>query len=189
MEPKHNKRRPAAKKKSKRGGRRPGAGAPRGNMNALKTGAYSRQFAELGRLLASDPKIRAVLLDVAARAGRKFKTANEEAAYLLTKWAERVEKNAEAKYAPKGRKPRAKNAVLGSAEGPVRGSGEEADGLTPELPVMNGTQSNKPPPTTHEKCRKKKFSPRVNQTPNTKHQNQSVSPHEISLIDPPKSPD
>ena len=135
VEPKHNKRRPAAKKKSKRGGRRPGAGAPRGNMNALKTGAYSRQFAELGRLLAADPKIRAVLLDVATRAGRKFKTANEEAAYLLTKWAERVEKNAEAKYAPKGRKPRAKNAVLGSAEGPVRGSGEEADGLTPELPV------------------------------------------------------
>ena len=135
MEPKHNKRRPAAKKKSKRGGRRPGAGAPRGNMNALKSGAYSRQFAELGRLLAADPKIRAVLLDVATRAGRKFKTANEEAAYLLTQWAERVEKNAEAKYAPKGRKRRAKNAVLSSAEGLVLGSGEEADGLTPELPV------------------------------------------------------
>ena len=107
VEPKENKRKPAAKKKkSKRGGRRPGAGAPRGNMNALKTGAYSRQFAELGRLLAADPKIRAVLLDVATRAGRKFKTANEEAAYLLTKWAERVERNAEAKYAPKGRRPR-----------------------------------------------------------------------------------
>jgi len=135
VEPKQNQPQPGEKKKSKRGGRRPGAGAPRGNMNALKTGAYSRQFAELGRLLAGDPRIRAVLLGVATRAGRKFKTANEEAAYLLTKWAERVEKNAEAKYAPKSRKRRAKNAVLGSAEGPVRGSGEEADGLTPELPV------------------------------------------------------
>jgi hypothetical protein len=85
VEPKENPRKPAAKNKSKRGGRRPGAGAPRGNMNALKSGAYSRQFAELGRLLAADPKIRAVLLNVATRAGRKFKTANEEAAYLLTR--------------------------------------------------------------------------------------------------------
>jgi hypothetical protein len=88
-------------------------------MNALKTGAYSKQFAELGRLLATDPKIRAVLLDVAARAGRKFKSANEAAAYLLTQWAERVEKNAEAKYAPKGRKRRAKNGDRLSLDLPV----------------------------------------------------------------------
>ena len=135
MEPKENKRKPAPKKTSKRGGCRPGAGAPRGNMNALKTGAYSRQFAELGRLLAADPKIRAVLLDVAARAGRKFKTANEEAAYLLTQWAERVEKNAEAKYAPKGGKRRGKNAIESSAEGPVLSPAEGADGLNPDLPV------------------------------------------------------
>ena len=96
-------------------------------MNALKTGAYSRQFAELGRLLAADPKIQVVLLDVARRAGRKFKTANEEAAYLLTKWADRVDKNAEAKYAPKARRPRAQQA---SPE-----PGRRADGLIPGLPV------------------------------------------------------
>ena len=135
VESKQNRRRPAGKKKSKRGGRRPGAGAPRGNMNALKSGAYSRQFAELGRLLATDPKIRAVLLDIAARAGRKFKTANEEAAYLLTQWAERVEKNAEAKYAPKARSRRAKNAALSSPEEPVLSSAEGADRLNLELPV------------------------------------------------------
>jgi hypothetical protein len=78
-------------------------------MNALKTGAYSRQFAELGRLLAADPKLQVVLLDIAARAGRKFRKANDAAAFLLTQWADRVEKNDEAKYAPKGRNPRAKN--------------------------------------------------------------------------------
>jgi hypothetical protein len=135
VEPKENKHKPAAKKKSKLGGRRPGAGAPRGNMNALKSGAYSRQFAELGRLLATDPKIRAVLLDIAARAGRKFKTANEEAAYLLTQWADRIEKNAEAKYAPKARKRRAKNSALSSPEEPVLSSAEGADRLNLELPV------------------------------------------------------
>jgi hypothetical protein len=106
-------------KKSKRGGRRPGAGAPRGNMNALKSGAYSRQFALLGRLLAADPKIRAVLLDVAARADRKFKSANEVAAFLLSRFAEHVEARAEAKYSPKGRKPRAKQADRLNFELPV----------------------------------------------------------------------
>ena len=30
-----------------RGGRRPGAGAPRGNINALRTGAHSKQISEL----------------------------------------------------------------------------------------------------------------------------------------------
>jgi hypothetical protein len=96
-------------------------------MNALKTGAYSRQFAELGRMLATDPKIRAVLLGVAARAGRKFKTANEVAAYLLTHWAECVENNAEAKHAPKGRRPRSQQACPEP--------GRRADRLNIELPV------------------------------------------------------
>jgi hypothetical protein len=105
--------------KSKRGGRRPGAGAPKGNFNAMKTGAYSKQFALLGRLLAADPRIRPVLLAMGARADRKFKTANEIAAYLLTKWAERVEDMAEAKYAPGGKRPR----------------GKQAGGLNLQLPV------------------------------------------------------
>ena len=50
-----------------RGGRRPGAGATRGNMNALKHGGYSRQFAHVGALLASNSKIREALLAIAAR--------------------------------------------------------------------------------------------------------------------------
>ena len=112
---------------NKRGGKRPGAGAPRGNFNAMKTGAYSRQFALLGRLLAADPKIRPVLLAMGARADRKFKTANEIAAFLLTRWAEHVEAMAEAKYAPGGKKRRGKKAVLGEPEG--------TDRLSFELPV------------------------------------------------------
>jgi len=79
-------------------------------MNALKTGAYSKQFALLGRLLAADPKIRAALLAIGARADRKFKNANEVAAFLLTRYAQHVEATAEAKYAPRSRKRRAKQA-------------------------------------------------------------------------------
>jgi hypothetical protein len=155
-------------KKTKRGGRRPGAGAPRGNMNALKSGAYSRQFAELGRLLATDPRIRAVLLDVAARSGRKFKTANEEAAYLLTKWAEHVEKRAEAKYAPKARNGRTQNALPSSVEG--------ANRLTPELPI-DDWDSIRQAAADYERKTQKEFFSRSGQSEITNGSPKSISPH------------
>jgi hypothetical protein len=50
-----------------RGGRRPGAGAPRGNLNALKHGRRSRQFATIGAVLAADPRIRDAILAMARR--------------------------------------------------------------------------------------------------------------------------
>ena len=90
-------------------------------MNALKTGAYSKQFSLLGKLIAQDPTVRAVLLNIAARAERKFKDANEVAAYLLTRWAERVEDMAEAKYASNGRRRRGKATASRSGRGqPVK---------------------------------------------------------------------
>lgn len=74
-----------------RGGKRPGAGAPRGNMNAMKHGAYSRQFAQVGALLAQDPTMRRTLLDLARRHGLKQQRANEVAALLFTKMFQRAE--------------------------------------------------------------------------------------------------
>jgi hypothetical protein len=50
-----------------RGGRRPGAGAPRGNLNALKTGARSRQLRAVLAALLIEPHTRRVLLDLARR--------------------------------------------------------------------------------------------------------------------------
>ncbi len=44
-----------------RGGRRPGAGAPKGNLNALKTGRYSRQFQTAIDALAGSDELRPVL--------------------------------------------------------------------------------------------------------------------------------
>ena len=38
---------------SRRGGRRPGAGAPKGNLNGLKTGRYSKQVQALKIALQS----------------------------------------------------------------------------------------------------------------------------------------
>jgi hypothetical protein len=95
-------------------------------MNALKTGAYSKQFALIGRLLAAEPKTRDALLAIAARAGRKQAKANEVAAFLLTNYARHVETLALDKAAAATGKPRrrprkngAEEPVLSEAEGPV----------------------------------------------------------------------
>ena len=44
-----------------RGGRRPGAGAPLGNHNALKTGRYSKRFQQLARALLKNPETMALI--------------------------------------------------------------------------------------------------------------------------------
>ena len=77
-----------------RGGKRPGAGAPKGNMNAMKHGAYSRQFAQVGALLAQDPSIRNALVDLARKHNLKQHRANEVAALLFTRLFERAEEMA-----------------------------------------------------------------------------------------------
>jgi hypothetical protein len=61
-----------------------GPGAPPGNMNAIKHGRYSRQFAELGALLASEPEYRAALLNINRRLSLKQNQARDVAALLLT---------------------------------------------------------------------------------------------------------
>ncbi len=41
-----------------RGGRRPGAGAPKGNMNALKSGRYSQRLKDVLAAMSQVPEIR-----------------------------------------------------------------------------------------------------------------------------------
>ncbi|MCH7718331.1 MAG: hypothetical protein IIB21_02570 [Chloroflexi bacterium] len=45
-----------------RGGSRPGAGAPKGNLNALKTGRYSKRLTALRAALDAMPKTANTLL-------------------------------------------------------------------------------------------------------------------------------
>ena len=71
------------KPRSKRGGPRPGSGAPKGNLNALKHGLRSRQFAKLGALLAADSKTRDALLDMARRYGVRHDKTKVVASMLL----------------------------------------------------------------------------------------------------------
>ncbi|MDP3766961.1 MAG: hypothetical protein Q8S13_03010 [Dehalococcoidia bacterium] len=69
---------------SKRGGRRPGAGAPRGNLNALKSGRYSKRLKALRGALAAMPQTADVLAKTTGRDRRRM----EMLAYGLQSYAE-----------------------------------------------------------------------------------------------------
>ena len=67
-----------------RGGRRPGAGAPKGNLNALRSGRYSKRLAALRAALDAMPLTAHVLVQVTGRDRRKM----EKLAYGLQSYAE-----------------------------------------------------------------------------------------------------
>ncbi|MCH7837644.1 MAG: hypothetical protein IIC26_03960 [Chloroflexi bacterium] len=66
-----------------RGGSRPGAGAPRGNVNALKHGLHSRQLRQAVAELARSPAFRAVLARFAQRAAQQRTAYQKEQAAAL----------------------------------------------------------------------------------------------------------
>ena len=53
------------------GGKRPGAGAPRGNLNALKSGRRSRQLKIVIEALVAAPTVRRVMLRLAREDRRR----------------------------------------------------------------------------------------------------------------------
>ena len=67
-----------------RGGKRPGAGAPRGNLNALKTGRYSKRLAGLRAALTAMPATASLLVQMTGRDRRKM----EMLAHGLQSYAE-----------------------------------------------------------------------------------------------------
>jgi len=66
-----------------RGGKRPGAGAPKGNINALKHGRRSRQIAKLGAIIAASPTANKILLRLADRREMEGQRADELAARII----------------------------------------------------------------------------------------------------------
>ncbi len=67
-----------------RGGRRPGAGAPKGNLNAFKTGRFSKRLAALRAALDAMPKTANTLVQITGRDRRKM----EMLAHGLQSYAE-----------------------------------------------------------------------------------------------------
>jgi hypothetical protein len=69
----------------------PGAGAPKGNMNAFKHGRSSKQFERLIQLVAADPNAMDALRNLAdGVAGREHRNRREADA-LLRKLMERID--------------------------------------------------------------------------------------------------
>ena len=69
---------------SRRGGKRPGAGAPKGNLNALKHGGHSAQVRQLAVTLALLPSVRDTFIRFARRQRRQRRTAAKAGHHLLT---------------------------------------------------------------------------------------------------------
>jgi hypothetical protein len=94
------------KKKSRRGGRRPGAGAPKGNLNALKHGRRSAQFAQLGVLLAGNPKTQEAILNFARRLEGKQQDAVKAGIELHARIIDEAQDRAWRTVAPRAHPPR-----------------------------------------------------------------------------------
>ena len=67
-----------------RGGKRPGAGAPAGNLNALKHGAHSTYIHALVQALAAHPTTREALIRLARRRRAQKREAEHAASLLLS---------------------------------------------------------------------------------------------------------
>ena len=72
------------------GGRRPGAGAPKGNLNAFKHGRNSRRQAQLVEALMQVPETRDTLIALGKRNRRLRRQAEEGAGVLMTRLLENV---------------------------------------------------------------------------------------------------
>ncbi len=71
---------------SRRGGKRPGAGAPRGNLNALKHGRHSAQLQQLALTLALLPHVRDTFIKFARRQRNRRRAAAMAGHQLLTQF-------------------------------------------------------------------------------------------------------
>ena len=67
-----------------RGGKRPGAGAPAGNLNALRHGAHSTYIHALVQALAAHPATREALIRLANRRRAQKREAERAATLLLS---------------------------------------------------------------------------------------------------------
>ena len=80
---------PASNPKRPWGGRRPGAGAPLRNLNALKHGGHSLYVQTLIQALAVHPATRDVLIRLARRRRAEKRQAERTAALILRALLER----------------------------------------------------------------------------------------------------
>ena len=77
-----------------RGGRRPGAGAPKGNLNAFRTGAHSKQYQRLLEILSREPEAVRLLEEIALGDEKRIKRRRRYAMQVLGRVLQRFELDA-----------------------------------------------------------------------------------------------
>lgn len=77
-----------------RGGRRPGAGAPKGNVNAFKTGKTSRQYQRMLEIVQQDPEMVRLLREVALGNEKRAARRRRYALSVLKQVLDRFEQQA-----------------------------------------------------------------------------------------------
>jgi hypothetical protein len=147
------------KPKSKRGGPRPGAGAPKGNLNALKHGRRSRQLARASAVLAANPETRDALLKYTRRMDNRQATEVEDASLFLLRLLDHSRKIATGQYSPGP----FEHLLKGPAAGDVRLNGDTTS-MKDQQSTENGPQ---PPAPKHKSRAKKTRAVPINQTSDT----------------------
>ena len=89
-----------------RGGPRPGAGAPKGNLNALKHGKASRQLKQVSAILAVLPRPTQTAANRKPRVSKRRKDARMLAAHLLVSVLERAPSSSKYRNGPEVHKLR-----------------------------------------------------------------------------------
>ncbi len=72
------------------GGRRPGAGAPKGNRNALKHGRYSRYQRAVIETLLEVPETREVMIAISKRQQAQTRRAEQGGAALMSELVRKI---------------------------------------------------------------------------------------------------
>jgi hypothetical protein len=81
---------PPPRKRSNWGGRRPGAGAPKGNLNGWRHGRNSRYHKRLAHFMALIPEAEEAMLKIAARRRKKDRQVQAAATALLAEACRRL---------------------------------------------------------------------------------------------------
>ncbi len=136
----------------RRGGRRPGAGAPKGNLNALRHGANSRQIQQLALALSLVPEARKALARLARRQRRQQARARTVAVTLLSNLLRASLQSLEASSAsggdnqpPTGACPERSRRVPDSVR-PIRSSNSRNINQTPQSTPQSQSNPGGPPP-------------------------------------------
>lgn len=106
-----------------RGGRRPGAGAPKGNLNAFKTGKTSAQYQRLLDTLAGDPEMTRLLQELALGDEKRAARRRRYALSVLKRVMERFEQEANDRALEAWERSRAIPPIAGSPRPPQRQRG------------------------------------------------------------------